>query len=514
MCRNRRESNSGSYAGRIAPPGMPKTTSTSSSSSERTSDWAPVAGSAVTMPFLGRGDGAGKKKPLVRSTEGRARGGVSRSDRALRDYYDESLHAATVANNTSRCQAEAQNGRLAVGAAPPAPKSASDLRTAVGSARQSGANADDGCPQRTEEDAVGVQEVTTVTAVRTWVEDEQRRHPLPCHTWRDVVLLTRHGAPGRSRKEGWAGAIPRARRRHSDATYAHLWPGSRGWSAGDGSDACGLHEPRILREHPGPVPRRRRGPLLPALRELVVVDEQVERAGGDVEADPVAVAHEGDRPAVGGLGRDVADAQAGRPAGEPAVGEQEDLLAQARALDGAGDGEHLAHPGTAARPLVADDDNVARHERSARDRLHRRLLGVEHARGALEHRLVEAGGLHHGAARRERPAQDRDAAGPVHRRRERTEDFAVECRRRDRGEVLFDCPPGHREGVAVKQAGVEQRAHDDGDAAYPVDVAHHVAAERLDVSEVRRAVAYAVEIIETQVDAGLVRDREQVQHRI
>ncbi len=36
-------SKSGSYAGRIAPPGMPKTTSAPTLSSERTSDSAPVS---------------------------------------------------------------------------------------------------------------------------------------------------------------------------------------------------------------------------------------------------------------------------------------------------------------------------------------------------------------------------------------------------------------------------------------------------------------------------------------
>ena len=60
------------------------------------------------------------------------------------------------------------------------------------------------------------------------------------------------------------------------------------------------------------------------------VDQHVERALGDVEADPVAVAEERDRSAVDGLGRDVADAQAGGAAGEPAVGHQQHVLAEAR----------------------------------------------------------------------------------------------------------------------------------------------------------------------------------------
>src|SRR5918997_63622 len=53
------ESSSGSYAGRIVPPGMPNTTSQPTSSSERTSDWAPVIGTASKR----RADGAGAGPP-------------------------------------------------------------------------------------------------------------------------------------------------------------------------------------------------------------------------------------------------------------------------------------------------------------------------------------------------------------------------------------------------------------------------------------------------------------------
>src|SRR3954470_19092080 len=102
MCRSRSESNNGSYAGRIAPPGMPNTTSTPISSRERTSDWAPD--SCVT-PEPSKGELLkGKKRPLVHGTEGRARGDGSTSGHAPRDYYELS-HAATVANRSKRCQA-------------------------------------------------------------------------------------------------------------------------------------------------------------------------------------------------------------------------------------------------------------------------------------------------------------------------------------------------------------------------------------------------------------------------
>src|SRR5690606_37813080 len=45
-CRTLVESSSGSYAGRIVPPGIPKTTSQPTSSSDRTRDWAPVIGTS------------------------------------------------------------------------------------------------------------------------------------------------------------------------------------------------------------------------------------------------------------------------------------------------------------------------------------------------------------------------------------------------------------------------------------------------------------------------------------
>ena len=54
---------------------------------------------------------------------------------------------------------------------------------------------------------------------------------------------------------------------------------------------------------------RQRGPALPAAGQLGVVHQQFQGAGGEVEPDRVAVAHEGDRAAVGSLGRDVPDAQ-------------------------------------------------------------------------------------------------------------------------------------------------------------------------------------------------------------
>ena len=81
-------------------------------------------------------------------------------------------------------------------------------------------------------------------------------------------------------------------------------------------------------------------------------------------------------------------------------------------------------------------------------------------------------------------------------------------------EVLGERLARHGERVAVQQALVEHRLHDDRDAAMAVDVVHDVLAERLHVGDVRHLVADAVEVVQGQVDVGLAGDREQVQHDV
>ena len=74
------ESNSGSYAGRIAPPGMPKTTSAPTSSSERTSACAPVISALLLIRHrcgLLRGSDGWVRPTKNPSCRGRSRGGAS-----------------------------------------------------------------------------------------------------------------------------------------------------------------------------------------------------------------------------------------------------------------------------------------------------------------------------------------------------------------------------------------------------------------------------------------------------
>ena len=79
MWRTLVESRSGSYAGRIAPPGIPKMTSTPISSSERTRLSAPLTCSTTTGVFLGaRSDGLGAFEAA--GPDGRDRGAGALAD--------------------------------------------------------------------------------------------------------------------------------------------------------------------------------------------------------------------------------------------------------------------------------------------------------------------------------------------------------------------------------------------------------------------------------------------------
>src|ERR671911_1161403 len=215
-------------------------------------------------------------------------------------------------------------------------------------------------------------------------------------------------------------------------------------------------EAAVLREHPAGVLRLGvRHAFRAAPGQLAVVDEEVEAAPGHVEADPIAVPDERDGPLVDRLGGDVSDAQAGGTAGEPAVRQQEHVLAQAGTLDRAGHREHLAHAGAPLGTLVPDDDDVPGAQRSVLHRVHRGPLTVEDPSGALEDVGVEARGLHDGPVRGERAAQHRDAPCRVDRLAHRPHDLAVDVRRGDVGKVLSHRPTGHGEAVPVQETGIQ-----------------------------------------------------------
>src|ERR1700712_314001 len=101
--------------------------------------------------------------------------------------------------------------------------------------------------------------------------------------------------------------------RMTQATLAQTVP-----SAADGPVRSRLHDLGVLAQDAAGVLRLVGGPAVLARRQLGLVDRDVEGPVGHVEGDLVAVADEGDRTGVDGLGGDVADAEARRTAGEAA----------------------------------------------------------------------------------------------------------------------------------------------------------------------------------------------------
>src|SRR5690606_21726578 len=97
--------------------------------------------------------------------------------------------------------------------------------------------------------------------------------------------------------------------------------------------------------------------------------------------------------------------QAVRPAGEATVRDEPDRVTEPLADDGAGGREHLAHAWTALRPLVPDDDHVARLDAVLEDGGKARLLALEHPRRSGDARPFQARRLGDRALGREVAAQ-------------------------------------------------------------------------------------------------------------
>ena len=172
------------------------------------------------------------------------------------------------------------------------------------------------------------------------------------------------------------------------------------------------HELGILPDRARAVLGLARRPALLAAGEFLVGDVDRDLAGRRIEGDDVAVLDVGDRAADGGLGADVADAEAAGGAREAAVGDERDLVAHALAVERGGGREHLAHAGAALGALVADDEHVAflvaracRRTRSTPPRCRRRAPGRRSAE------FFMPGDLHDRAVGREVAAQRDDAAG-------------------------------------------------------------------------------------------------------
>src|SRR5438067_12917373 len=102
-----------------------------------------------------------------------------------------------------------------------------------------------------------------------------------------------------------------------------------------------------------------RPPFSFTLGELCVGQLYVKSSGNCVDFDGIAVLQERDRPAHGRFRPDMADTESSSSAREPAVGDQRDLAAHALPGQRRRGREHFPHAGTAARSLIANDNDLA-----------------------------------------------------------------------------------------------------------------------------------------------------------
>ena len=105
-------------------------------------------------------------------------------------------------------------------------------------------------------------------------------------------------------------------------------------------------------------------------------------------------------PPYGRFGSDVAGHQAVRGAGETAIGQQSDGIAEACADERRGHREHFAHARAAARTFVTNHHHIAGLDLSLVDCGKRGFFAIENARGAAEVLRVVPGNFDDAAFRR------------------------------------------------------------------------------------------------------------------
>ena len=176
-------------------------------------------------------------------------------------------------------------------------------------------------------------------------------------------------------------------------------------------------------------------------------------------------------------------------------------------------GQHLAHSGAALWAFVSNNHNITGFDFTLQDRRHGILFAFEHACRSFEPQVLHSCNLHDGTFRSEIPFQYANRARLVDRLRYRTNHFVLVAGG-NVSKIFLHCfsRNGHR--IAVEKARVEEHLQHPRHSAHAIEIGHHVSSAGAQVDDMRRAVGYAIEVVDRQWHAGLVRNRKQVQHRV
>src|SRR5215472_9327278 len=254
-------------------------------------------------------------------------------------------------------------------------------------------------------------------------------------------------------------------------------------------------------------------PALPALVELGLAQRDVEDALLGVDLDDVAVADEPDRAAGRRLRPDMADAQPAGRTGKPSVGDERDLAAHALAIERRGGGEHLTHARAALGALVADDQHVALFELAHLYGRETRLLAVKTARRAGELELLQTGHFHNRTVRGEISLQTHHAAGREQRLVSGTDHVLVLVPFHPL-EVLGHGAAGHRHAVAVHEAVLKQRLHQQRHPTSFEQVFGDITTARFQIRDIWCPFEDGGDVEQVELDPAFVGDRRQVQRAI
>ena len=204
------------------------------------------------------------------------------------------------------------------------------------------------------------------------------------------------------------------------------------------------------------------------------------------------------------------DHQAAGSAAEAAVGQKRYRSAEAFADNRSRHAQHLAHPGSAFGPFVADDDHVAGLDALSCDRGHGVFFGFENAGRAAMAQAFVAADLRDAAFGREIAVQNDQATSLLQGLVQRRDHFLAR---------RFDAPPafgsqrlaGDRHRTLVEIFAFQQALHQQADATGAVHVSSDKTSRGLQVGKQRRAFTDFLEIVDVQRDASFARDRQQVQ---
>src|SRR5262245_23446255 len=246
-------------------------------------------------------------------------------------------------------------------------------------------------------------------------------------------------------------------------------------------------------------------PLALAFCKLLGGQLHVERPLDRIDLDDIAVADQPDRAADRSFRPGMAHAEAARRAGETSVGDERDFFAGALAVKRGRGRQHLAHAGTAARPLVADDENVALLVLAMLDRVEAGLLAIEAARRPAELQRLHAGDLHDRAFGSEIAFESDHAAGRQQGLVGRTHDVLIRIPFHVL-EIFGDGASGYREAIAMQVSVIEKGFHQKRHTASFEHILGDITATRFQICDIRSLFEDFRHIEKIERDTALVRD--------